>query len=173
MARNNYAQRNRNAQGRTGRAGTAYYTEGNTVRKVQGAPQEFERERHERRRQRAHEQRRLRRAARAELSIDLPFLLLLSIAVAATLVICCNYLRLNASIDAHMDRIESLETELENIKTENDALEQSIDTSVDLNEVYRIAVNELGMIHAGKDNVISYDKTESEYVRQNENIPKN
>ena len=26
------------------------------------------------------------------------------------------------------------------------------------------------MVHAGKDNIITYDKTESEYVRQNEDI---
>ena len=112
------------------------------------------------------------RAEQSELSIDLPFLLMLTAAVLATLFICFNYLRLNASIDARMDNIEHLEAQLENLKTENDALEQSIDTSVDLNYVYNVAVNELGMVHAGKDNIINYDKTESEYVRQNENIPK-
>ena len=70
-----------------------------------------------------------------------------------------------------MDNIKSMETRLERLRTENDALEQSIDNSVDLNYVYQVAVNELGMVHAGSDNVILYDKTESEYVRQYENIP--
>ncbi|MDO4438666.1 MAG: cell division protein FtsL [Eubacteriales bacterium] len=105
------------------------------------------------------------------LSMDLPFLLILILAVLSTLVICYNYLNLNASINAHMDNIKSMETRLEKLRTENDALEQSIDNSVDLNYVYQVAVNELGMVHAGSDNVILYDKTESEYVRQYENIP--
>ena len=174
-----------------------YYTEGNTVRKAEAVPRSFaytaqrrasaipaelpSRETGRERRRQAERQavqktQRLsnaRRVDRSELSIDLPFLLLLTAAVVATLVICYNYLRLTASIDAHMDNIERLETTLEDMRTENDALEQSIDTSVDLNYVYNVAVNELGMIHAGKDNMITYDKTESEYVRQYENIPKN
>lgn len=148
-----------------------YYTEGNTVRKIEAFPA---RTRQERQRQKTGAKQRPARqkAVRTGLSIDLPFLFMLTVAVIATLVICFQYLCLTASIDAHMDQIEALETRLENLKTENDALEQSIDTSVDLNYVYDVAVNELGMIHAGKDNIISYDKTESEYVRQYEDIPK-
>ena len=126
----------------------------------------------EERRRRTQPAARSQRRAGAELSISLPLLTLLTVAVIATLFLCYRYLCLNASIDARMDHIEQLEAQLENLKTENDALEQSIDTSVDLNYVYDVAVNELGMIHAGKDNIISYDKTESEYVRQYEDIPK-
>lgn len=152
----------------------SYYTDGNTVRKTLPVRREAV---PVRRRSRTAagtsvQVRPRTRAEQSELSIDLPFLLMLTAAVLATLFICFNYLRLNASIDARMDNIEHLEAQLENLKTENDALEQSIDTSVDLNYVYNVAVNELGMVHAGKDNIINYDKTESEYVRQNENIPK-
>ena len=70
-----------------------------------------------------------------------------------------------------MDSIKSLETTLDNLRTENDALERSIDTSIDLNYVYNVAVNELGMVRIGQGNIIQYDKTESEYVRQYEDIP--
>ena len=55
--------------------------------------------------------------------------------------------------------------------TENDALETSINTSVDLNKIYEIATKELGMVYARKNQVLLYDKTESEYVRQYEDIP--
>lgn len=160
------------------RGGISFYADGNTVRKAEAVParkapkrreseQREQVKRHVRRAQGAQ-----KRAAQADLSIDLPSLFMLTVAVIATLFICFNYLRLTASIDSRMTTIEGLETELENLKTENDALEQSIDTSVDLNYVYSVAVNELGMIHAGKDNIINYDKTESEYVRQYEDIPK-
>ena len=76
------------------------------------------------------------------------------------------------------NKTESLETvcngigdTLDRIRTENDNFEKSIDTSVDLNYVYSVAVNELGMVHVGQDNIIQYEKTESEYVRQYEDIP--
>ena len=167
MARSMSAKNGR-ASNRMHYAG-GYYTEGNTVRKIEALPA---RTRQERQKTGAKRRPARQRVVRTGLSIDLPFLFMLTVAVIATLVICFQYLCLTASIDAHMDQIEALETQLETLKTENDALEQSIDTSVDLNYVYDVAVNELGMIHAGKDNIISYDKTESEYVRQYEDIPK-
>lgn len=113
-----------------------------------------------------------KRVVRAEMDQSIPLLLMLTVAVIATLYICFNYLALQNSITSKMDNIEVLERTLEDLKTENDALEQSINTSVDLNYVYDVAVNELGMVHAGQENVIYYDKTENEYVRQYENIPK-
>ena len=61
---------------------------------------------------------------------------------------------------------------IENLKAQNDALETRIKTSVDLDYVYKVATEELGMVYANKDQVRLYNKTESEYVRQNENIPK-
>ena len=70
-----------------------------------------------------------------------------------------------------MNSIKTLETRLDTLRTENDALEKSIDTSVDLNKVYEVATNELGMVRVGQDNIIQYDKTESEYVKQYEDIP--
>ena len=104
------------------------------------------------------------------LSISPIMLGILTIVVSLTLFICYRYLCLNASVDIHMDTIRNLESDLEKKRTENDALEQSINTAVDLSEVYSMAINDLGMVHAGQENVINYEKTESEYVRQYENI---
>ena len=56
-------------------------------------------------------------------------------------------------------------------KGDNDALLTRINTSVDLDYVYKVATEELGMVYANKDQVRLYNKTESEYVRQYEDIP--
>ena len=110
-------------------------------------------------------------AQTASISITFGSTLMLLAAVVAALFIGYNYLRLKSSLDVHMDTIKTLETRLDNLRTENDALERSIDTSVDLNYVYSVAVNELGMVRIGQNNIIQYDKTESEYVRQYEDLP--
>ena len=73
---------------------------------------------------------------------------------------------------ARINHIEDLELKLENLKSENDALQTRIDTYVDLDHVYKVATEELGMVYANKDQILLYDKTESEYVRQYEDIPK-
>ena len=43
---------------------------------------------------------------------------------------------------------------------------------MDLDHVYKVATEELGMVYANKNQILLYDKTESEYVRQYEDIPK-
>ena len=103
--------------------------------------------------------------------VDLPYVVLLTIASMFTLNLCVSYLQVQSSITARMHNIERLESQLEKLKAENDALETNINTSIDLNKIYEIATKELGMVYAKKDQVLLYDKTESEYVRQYEDIP--
>ena len=97
--------------------------------------------------------------------------LLLTVAVICTLYICVSYLKLQSSVTARLNHIESLEESIEKLKGDNDALLTRINTSVDLDYVYKVATEELGMVYANKDQVRLYNKTESEYVRQYEDIP--
>ncbi len=114
---------------------------------------------------------RIRRNQERAMYMDLPYVIMLTLASICTLYLCVNYLHLQSAITARMHNIEAMEEKLEKIRTENDALETSINTSIDLNEIYEIATKELGMVYAKKDQVLLYDKTESEYVRQYEDIP--
>lgn len=106
------------------------------------------------------------------LQMNLPYVMMLTVASVCTLYLCVNYLQLQSSITSRIHNIETLEKELEALKSENDALETDINTSLDLDYVYRVATQELGMVYADKSQVILYNKTESEYVRQYEDIPK-
>ena len=103
--------------------------------------------------------------------MDLPYVIVLTIASLCTLYLCVNYLHLQSSITGRMHHIEQMEAQLEQLKSENDALETSINASVDLNEIYRIATEELGMVYASRGQVLLFDKSESGYVRQYEEIP--
>ena len=124
-------------------------------------------------------QHRIRRNQERAMYMDLPYVIMLTLASICTLYLCVNYLHLQSAITARMHNIEAMEEKLEKMRTENDALETSINTSIDacfqcvidLNEIYEIATKELGMVYAKKDQVLLYDKTESEYVRQYEDIP--
>ena len=87
------------------------------------------------------------------------------------LVICVNYLQVQSTIGTRLAHIEELERSVEQMKAENDATETRINTSVDLDYIYKVATEELGMVYANRNQVLLYDKTESEYVRQYEDIP--
>ena len=86
-------------------------------------------------------------------------------------MICVNYLQIQSTITARLANIEKLEKNVEQLKAENDAMETRINTSIDLDYIYKVATEELGMVYANRDQVLLYDKTESEYVRQDEDIP--
>lgn len=105
------------------------------------------------------------------LPMDLPYVLMLTLAAVCTLYLCINYLQLQSAVAARLNRIEALEKSIETLKSDNDALETRINTSVDLDYVYKVATEELGMVYANKDQVRLYKRTESEYVRQYEDIP--
>lgn len=149
--------------------GNAVYVHGNTVRKAAPARKPVHIPDEVRRPSVNH---RVRRNREKALQMDLPYVIMLTIAVVCTLCLCVNYLHLQSSITNNIHGIETFEAKLENLKTENDALETNINTSVDLDHVYKVATEELGMVYANKNQILQYDKTESEYVRQNEDIPK-
>lgn len=114
----------------------------------------------------------VRRNQEKALQMNLPYVVMLTIAAMCVLSICVNYLHVQSSISARIHNIELLEKELEQCKAENDALETRIKTDIDLEHIYKVATEELGMVYANKNQVLLYDKTESEYVRQYEDIPK-
>ncbi len=148
----------------------AHYVDGNTVRKVnryttESMPKRDVQEDY----RRSHVVRRNREKA---LYMDGPYVFALTIAAVVTLFLCMNYLHIQSSITTRIDHIEELELTLEHLKSENDALQTRIDTYVDLDHVYKVATEELGMVYANKDQILLYNKTESEYVRQYEDIPK-
>lgn len=148
---------------------TRAYIEGNTVRKLRPDQVPVTREP---KRVRKPVDYTVRRNQEKALQMDLPFLVMLTIAAILTLYLCVNYLQVQSSITSRIHNIETYEKELEVLKSENDALETSINTYVDLDYVYQVATEELGMVYANKDQIITYNKTESEYVRQYDDIPK-
>lgn len=113
----------------------------------------------------------VRRNQQKALRIDLPYLVMLVAASCCTLLICINYLQVQTIMTRRMDRIEKLEKDLDSLKAENDTLQTRINTSIDLDHIYQVATEELGMVYAGKNQVRMYHQTESEFVRQYEDIP--
>ncbi len=94
-------------------------------------------------------------------------------AVAITFLVCSNYImNINQSNEKNA-RILALQEELNTLRENNNQKKLSIDTSVDYNYIYDVAIKELGMIHAGSENVIKYESGESEYVIQYDDITSN
>lgn len=145
------------------------YVSGNTVRIAEPGYEQIPRKELERRQAKI---RAVRRNQEKALRMDLPYVIMLTVAAVCALSICVSYLHVQSSIAYRIRHIEELEQQLEQLKSENDALQTKINTDIDLDHVYQVATEELGMVYANRDQVLLYDKTESEYVRQYEDIPK-
>ncbi len=140
--------------------------EGNTVRREERSGQ--------RRRQEEKKtlgRARLRQNRERAQKLNVPSLVAMGAAAVAVVLLCANYLQIQSGITSSQKSISQLESQLQSLRTDNSALENRISTLVDLDYIYQVATEELGMTYASDDQVIYYDKSESEYVRQYEDIP--
>ena len=70
------------------------------------------------------------------------------------------------------NEIETLSAELDTLTLQNDSAQYDIDSSVELNEIIETATEELGMVRSTSSVVVTYSDTESEYIEQVAEIPK-
>ena len=151
-----------------------YYADGNTVRKVveplerpkRPSSTPNEREKRERRR----ENRRSYRKA-DDLEMSLPYVAFLFVMVVMIVMSCVKYLDMNSQASEYNNKKAALQTKLDTLVTKNDAIEYEIDGFVDVDYIISTAMNELGMVVAGKDQVTFYDNTPSEYMNQINDVP--
>ncbi len=99
------------------------------------------------------------------------YVMFLSVACVVTFVVCFNYIKLRSEITGRIENIAALEGQLSDLKIENDAEYSRAANSVDLEEIKRIAMEELGMVYADKEQVVMYQDKEAEYFRQYEDVP--
>jgi len=146
-----------------------YYTEGNAVRRVRPDSDVYENPlREERRRQ----SKRSSRKSQKELSsINMASCVILIFAITITLFTCIDFIKIQAEVSSLNTRIIQSEKELSNLKDENIIRKAQLDASVDLNEIYDVASNELGMVVPNDDQVIYFESVKSGFVKQYENIP--
>lgn len=157
------AQNIRRASGNS-YAQSGRYIQGNTVRKP-----DVTREIENKPRKRLSNTARKNREKAGNMSLG--YVMFLSIALVATGWILLNYVKLQSDITNSINQISSLERELNDLKLANDEEYNRITSSVDLEEVRRIAIQELGMTYAKEGQIITFASENNDYVKQLSSIP--
>lgn len=160
---------------------SAYYIDGNTVRRQAPAPdysqtERIEKERKERlRREKEEELRRKKRAIRRrqerELRMSRSYVAFLTVAVAVFGVYACAYIRIQSDVTARMRKIASLESQIENLRADNDEALKRINTTLDLDGILNEALNEYGMTYAKESQLVYYSVGDEDYMNQYSEIP--
>ena len=141
------------------------YIDGNTARKLQTVPVNRKRKQNDE----IKRQQVKRRVKTAPMNFGYIFFMMIAMLVVCVVLI--GYVELQADITNKINRISQLESQLNDLKLDNDETYTKIMSSVDLEEVKRIAINELGMKYAKEGQVITYSGEGSDYVRQYKEIP--
>ena len=151
---------------------TNTYIDGNVIRHVQAVPQKRTDRRsmmQERRREEAQVQ--AKRTRERALRMNVPYVSFLTAVSIATVFVCVNFLQLQAQGISYRNQIASLESQLTELKLANDNAYEETLSSVDMEEVKRIAVNDLGMTYADEGQIITYSNQDGDYIRQYAEIP--
>lgn len=99
------------------------------------------------------------------------YVLFLVASLVITGMVLINYIQLQSQMTNSVDNIAKLESQLNDLKLANDEEYSRIVSSVDLEEIKRIAIGELGMTYAQEGQIITYSGENSDYVKQVADIP--
>lgn len=155
-----------------------YYTEGNTVRRMEAAPSvpDYREERRRREEQeRQEELLRKKRIARKNqekaLRTSRRYVVFLTMGSLIFGVFAGIYIKIQSDVTARMRSISSLESKISALRAENDEAYKRISTAVDLEAIKDIAINKLGMFYATSDQIIYYTVENDDYMNQYIEIP--
>ena len=150
----------RNVQKKNNKRRHDAYIEGNTVRKF-NVVEEIKNPTPKK--QLSHRTRKNRDKA---LYMNLGYVLFLVAALISASMILISYIRVQSEIIVTVKNIASMESELNNLRLSNDEDYARAASSVDLEEIRRVAIGELGMRYAKEGQIINVSGDSNDYVRQ-------
>lgn len=94
------------------------------------------------------------------------YVIFLAVAMCAAALILVNYIQLQAELTNRTRSVAVKESELNSLRVANDEDYSRIVSSIDLEEIKRIAIGELGMTYAQEGQIVLYTNEGNDYMRQ-------
>lgn len=142
-----------------------YYVEGNAVRKLEELPEKMPRKKADR-----SAQRKIKKNREKAMRMGRGYILFLCGISAITLATCVGFLKNKAILATQNKEIAVLESEWNQLRTDNDAYYNATLASADLTDMETKA-ERLGLHAATEGQIIYYDTAGSSYVRQYQDVP--
>ena len=139
------------------------YIEGNTVRKadtvreLQQPPRRVNQT--------------VRRNREKALYMNLPYVMFLTAAMVMTALMLIGYLQVQSRLTVSVEKVAKMESQLNDMRLSNDEQLERINSAINMEEIKRIAVEELGMTYAREGQVVRVSAEGSDYVRQLVDMP--
>ncbi len=151
-----------------------YYVNGSTVREMEAQP--VSRPRPDRRKIEENQRKKHRRNAakrnRARaLHMSKGYVAFLSVCVVVVAFSAVSLIQIQSQVTQRMEHIAALESQITDLKADNDARYKEIVTSVDLDYIKDVAINELGMQYATENQIVYYSVENDNFMDQYSDIP--
>lgn len=152
-----------------------YYINGNVVRELEESQPIRRDERSRREYEEARRKKNRRRAARRNrenaMAMSRGYVVFLTICVMAIAGSAVSLVKMQSSVTQRMKDVAAIESQITSLRTENDAKYKEISTSIDLNYIKDVAMNQLGMKYATPEQVVYYSVENTNYMDQYSDIP--
>lgn len=99
--------------------------------------------------------------------MSIGYVTFLMVALVACAFFLVNYIQMQSELTARITEVSRMESELNSLKLAND--EEYSRININLEEIKRIAIGELGMTYATEGQVIPYESNSNDYMRQADN----
>lgn len=168
MARKNKNRRRAQAYGRS--VGSVY-VDGNTVRTIQPRLDEKDDLPVRSRKRKSVKKASAKANTGLETHVSPAYYMFVVLAILITAAVCIWYVDIRSKITTSQRQVSRLESQLNELKLSNDEEYERIMGSVDLEEIKRIAMTELGMKYPDQSQVVNISGESDDYVRQYGKIP--
>lgn len=151
-----------------------YYISGNTVRELDAPVRHDQKTREEIEKARKRKNRRnaARRNRQRAMEMNRGYVVFLTVCVLITAMTAVLFVRMQSQMTNRMKNVANLESQLTDLRADNDARYKSLTTSTDLEHIKKVAMKKLGMKYPSEKQVIYYTVDNSNFMDQYEDIPK-
>ena len=153
-----------------------YYEHGNAARELESTQPARREEKTRRELEEARRKKNRRNAARRNreraLGMSKGYVVFLSSCVVSLAVASAMLISTQASVSKQMKEVSALESQIQSVKSENDAKYKALTSSLDLKKIKKIATKKLGMKNATEDHIIYYTVENNNFMDQYSDIPK-
>ena len=152
-----------------------YYINGNVVRELEESQpirrDEQSRRDYEEARRKKNRRRAARRNRENAMAMSRGYVVFLTICVMAIAGSAVSLVKMQSSVTQRMKDVAAIESQITSLRTENDAKYKEISTSIDLNYIKDVAMNQLGLKYATPEQVVYYSVENTNYMDQYSDIP--
>ena len=151
-----------------------YYVNGSTVRKINAEPvrrERIDRTKIEEQQQKKRRRNAARRNRERALHMSRGYVAFLTLCVGVIAFAAVALVQIQSQVTQRMEHIAALESQITDLKADNDARYKEIVTSVDLDYIKEVAINDLGMKYAAEDQIVYYSVENDNFMDQYSDIP--